>query len=61
MTRQLPGMVVNRQGEVWTSQGMVGYADSKQFLNSLGSEQSITTLTAILPTIIEQKFYQVLS
>ena len=55
MARNLPAMVVNRQGEVWTQQGKVGMADSKQFLNSLGSEQSITTLTAILPTIIEQK------
>lgn len=58
MTRNLPAMVVNRQGEVWTMQGKVGMADSKQFLNSLGSEQSITTLTAILPTIIEQKYYE---
>ena len=52
-------MVVNRQGEVWTAQGKVGMADSKQFLNSLGASQSITTLTAILPTIIEQKFYEI--
>ena len=59
MARNLPAMVVNRQGEVWTQQGKVGMADSKQFLNSLGSEQSITTLTAILPTIIEQKFYEI--
>ena len=58
MARNLPAMVVNRQGEVWTQQGKVGMADSKQFLNSLGSEQSITTLTAILPTIIEQKYYE---
>ena len=52
-------MVVNRQGEVWTAQGKVGDATSKTFLNSLGASQSITTLTAILPTIIEQKFYEV--
>lgn len=52
-------MVVNRQGEVWTQQGMVGHADSKQFLNSLGAEQATTTLTAILPSIIQQKYYEI--
>jgi hypothetical protein len=50
-------MVVNRKGEVWSTEGIVGHSDSKQFLNSLGAEQSITTLTSILPGIIEQKFY----
>lgn len=48
MARNLPAMVVNEQGEVWTQQGKVGMADSKQFLNSLGSEQSITTLQLYL-------------
>lgn len=50
-------LVVNRYGEVWSPNGIEGYADSRQFLNSLGPEQSITTLTSILPSIIEQKFY----
>lgn len=58
MSNNIP-MVVNRQGEVWGTQGYIGMADSKTFNNSLGSEQAITTLTALLPTIIEQKYYEI--
>lgn len=52
-------MVVNRHGEVYSPDGLVGMADSKQFLNSLGSQQAITTLTALLPTVIQQNYYEV--
>lgn len=54
-------LVVNREGEIWSPKGMIGHADSKkdlEYLNSIGADQSITTLTSILPTIIEQKFYE---
>lgn len=54
-------LVVNREGEIWSQKGLVAHADSKkemEYLNSLGVEQSITTLTAVLPTIIEQKYYE---
>lgn len=55
-------LVVNRDGEIWSQRGLVGHSDSKkdiEFLNSLGVDQQITTLTTILPTIIEQKYYEV--
>lgn len=54
-------LVVNRTGEIWSPKGIVAHADSKremEYLNSLGVDQPITTLTTILPTIIEQKFYE---
>jgi len=54
-------LVVNREGEIWSPQGLVGHADSKselEYLNSIGVDQSITTLTSILPTIIDTKYYQ---
>ena len=54
-------LVVNREGEIWSPKGVVGHADSKkdlEFLNSIGANQAITTMTSILPTIIEQKFYE---
>lgn len=59
MAKSIKPMVVNRHGEVYSPDGLVGMADSKQFLNSLGSQQAITTLTALLPTIIQQKYYEV--
>jgi hypothetical protein len=58
MVQQQP-MVVDREGKVWSPQGQVGYADDKQFFNSLGALQTVSTLTAILPTIIQQKYYTV--
>lgn len=54
-------LVVNREGEIWSPRGIVGHADSKkdlEYLNSIGADQAITTMTSILPTIIEQKFYE---
>ena len=62
MKRKNPlALVVNRDGEIWSPQGKVGYADSKltmEKLNAVGADQNITTLTTVLPTIIEQKFYE---
>ena len=55
-------LVINRDGEIYSQKGLVAHADSKremEYLNSLGANQNITTLTAILPTIIEQKFYEI--
>ena len=54
-------LIINRVGEIWSPKGLVAHADSKremEYLNSLGVDQPITTLTSILPTIIEQKFYE---
>ena len=51
-------LVVNRYGEVWSPKGLVGDVNSKTFQNALGAEQNITTLTQLLPQIIEQKFYE---
>lgn len=54
-------LVVNREGEIWSPKGLVAHADSKremEYLNSLGVDQPITTMTSILPTIIEQKYYE---
>ena len=54
-------LVVNREGEIWSPKGIVGHTDSKkdiEFLNSIGVDQTITTMTTILPTIIEQKYYE---
>ena len=54
-------LVVNREGEIWSPQGIVGHADSKksmEYLNSIGANQSITTMTSILPTIIEEVYYE---
>lgn len=61
MTKPM-ALVINREGEIWSQKGLVAHADSKremEMLNSLGAEQSITTLTQVLPTIIEQKYYEV--
>lgn len=55
-------LVINREGEIYSPTGLVAHADSKremEYLNSLGANQNITTLTAVLPTIIEQKFYEI--
>lgn len=55
-------LVVNRDGEIWSQKGLMGHVDSKkemEYLNSLGVDQTITTLTSVLPQIIEQKFYKV--
>lgn len=60
MTKPM-ALVVNRDGEIWSQKGLVAHVDSKkevEMLNSLGVEQSITTLTQVLPTIIEQKYYE---
>lgn len=51
-------LVVNRYGEVWSPKGLVGDVNSKTFQNALGAEQQITTLTQLLPQIIEQKYYE---
>lgn len=54
-------LVVNREGEIWSPQGLVAHTDSKtemEFLNSIGADQSITTLTQVLPEVIQQKFYE---
>ena len=54
-------LVVNREGEIWSPKGVIGHADSKkdvEYLNSIGVDQTITTMTTILPTIIEQKYYE---
>ncbi len=54
-------LVVNREGEIWSPQGIVGHADSKksvEYLNSIGANQAITTMTSILPTIIEEVYYE---
>lgn len=53
---------INRKGELWTPEGLVGNindAETVEFMNSLGSDQTITTLTQIMPKIIEQKFYEI--
>lgn len=53
---------VNRSGDLWTPEGYVGNIkeqETVEFMNSLGSDQTITTLTQILPKIIEQKFYEI--
>lgn len=63
---QLP-LMVTRSGAVWNPYEQVGDASDEQFLNSLdaeyhnslGAEQTISTLTAILPDIIKQKNYKV--
>ena len=58
----IPPLAVTRRGEVWSPQGLVGNindAETVEFMNSLGSDQTITTLTQILPKIIEQKFYEI--
>lgn len=55
-------LVVNREGEIWSPQGLVAHTDSKrelEMLNSLGVEQTLTTLSTVLPEIIEQKYYEV--
>lgn len=55
-------IAVNRRGELWTPNGLIGNvkdAETIEFMNSLGSEQVITTLTQILPQVIEQKFYEI--
>lgn len=55
-------LVVNREGEIWSQKGLVAHVDSKkelEYLNGLGVDQTVTTLTTILPQIIEQKFYEV--
>ena len=60
--RCIPALAVNRNGELWTPGGLVGNLKDEQtieFMNSLGSDQTITTLTQILPKIIEQKFYEI--
>lgn len=55
-------LAINRNGELWTLEGLVGNIkdlEAQEFMNSLGSEQTTTTLTQILPKIIEQKFYTI--
>ena len=55
-------LAVNRFGDVWAPDRYVGNlkdAETVEFMNSLGADQTITTLTQILPKIIEQKFYEI--
>ena len=55
-------LAVTRFGDVWTPEGLVGNLKDQstiEFMNSLGTDQTITTLTQILPKVIEQKFYEI--
>lgn len=55
-------LVVNRDGEIYSPQGVIAHADSKrelEKLNALGADQTITTLTSILPDVIKQKYYTI--
>lgn len=55
-------LVVNRDGEIYSPQGLIAHADSKrelEKLNALGADQTITTLTTILPDVIKQKYYTI--
>ena len=61
MSKFTQPLVINREGEIYSPKGLIGHADSKkdiEFLNSIGADQTITTMTSILPTIIDQKFYE---
>lgn len=54
-------LVINRQGEIWSPRGLVAHADSKsemEKLNAIGADQVVTTMTSVLPTIIDQKYYE---
>lgn len=52
---------VNGQGQVFDMSGRIWDASSKSNMqmmqNSLGAEQTVTTLTTILPTVIKTKYY----
>jgi len=53
-----PAMLIDYEGNVWSPQGLIAHSDSKremEYLNSLGVDQSITTLTSVLPQVIRQK------
>ena len=55
-------LAINRFGDVWAPDRYIGNlkdAETVEFMNSLGADQTITTLTQILPKIIEQKFYEI--
>lgn len=54
-------LLYTRKGQIWSSKGLLGDAKSdvvKERMNAIGAEQTITTLTDLLPQVYQQKYLQ---